>query len=103
MLRDRSLIMGIAGESERGIGQAEDIAAVANLMPVHHAVGDGHRQRRVSRFDRHQFHAEAAARFIFRPHGLGAGAGEFRGVHAQPLRPTKTGGRFSKNARTPSA
>ena len=103
VLCDRALVVGIAGERKGGIGEREDIAAVTDAVAVDHGRGHRHRQHGMAGIDRHELDAEAAARGVVGPHGVGAGARKLGSVHGQSLRPVNLGGRFSMNARTPSA
>ena len=58
-------------------------------MTVEHALGDSHRQPRLPRADLEDLHAEALARLVVRPHGIGAEAGDLRCItrHASGLPP----------------
>src|SRR4051812_17827398 len=77
--RDRPFIVGVAGKGEGGIGQREDEAAMGDLVAVDHVRLDGHRERRLARFDLDDLDAKALARLILLPHRVRAGAGEIVG------------------------
>ncbi len=55
---DGELAPAVAGEGERGVGEGEDVAAVADRVPVDHEVGHGHRDDGVVDGDRRRLHAE---------------------------------------------
>ena len=81
LLRHAALVIGVAGVGESGIGKREDIAAMRDIVTVHHLIGDGHRKDGAAGLDRDQLHAEPLARGIFRPHPLGTGACDGSRVH----------------------
>jgi len=104
MLRDRPLIVCVAGKSECGIGQCENETAVTDFMPIHHPIGHRHGHDAMARLNRHKLHAKFAAGGVVSPHHVGASPREFSGIHVQePFFPVKFGWRFSMKARTPSA
>src|SRR6266705_4159641 len=64
VLCDGAPVVGVAGEGESGIGEREDIAAVAEVVAVDHGRRHRHGEHGMARLDRDQLHAEAAARLV---------------------------------------
>jgi hypothetical protein len=76
MLRHGALAVAVAGEGEGRIGECEDEAAVADPLPVGHALPDRHGEGGAARRDVEDFHAEALRRTVVGPHRLGAPLGQ---------------------------
>ena len=59
LLRDRALVVAVAGEGEGAVGEGEDEAAMGDAVAIQHVVGDGHGERRLAGCDPLDPHAEA--------------------------------------------
>src|SRR3954454_17981838 len=75
-----SLVVGVARERERGVGEGEDVAAVADAMPVRHVLAHHHRRGCTSRRNVGDLDAQLLARPIGGVHGLGATTSDVEGV-----------------------
>ena len=77
---DHALVAAVAGESESGIGEGEDEAAVAHAVAVGHLRPHDHLQPRLAGADGDDAHAEAPRGVVGLPHRRGAGFGEALGI-----------------------
>src|SRR3954452_10702967 len=83
-----ALVVGVARERERGVGEGEDVAAVADAVAVGHVLAHHHRRGCASRRDVADLDAQPLARPICGVHGLGAttsDVGGVRGIHRLSL------------------
>ena len=72
MLGHVALVVGVAGEREGRIRQREDVAAMAEAMPVDHVDAHAHGEDGKARPHLLDFHAHGAGSLVFRPHGVRA-------------------------------
>ena len=72
--------VGVAGEGEGGVGEEEDIAAVADVVAVEHGVADLHSGGGVAWGDVLDLDAEVAGGQVGLVHGRGGALGDGLGV-----------------------
>src|SRR6185503_19594194 len=103
MLGHVALVVRVAGECERRVGQSEDVAAVAGAVAADHVGAHAHGEHGKARPYLLDLHAEGAARLVLSPHRLCARLGDPDCVTRHAPLPVNFAGRFSRNARMPSA
>ncbi|SPO55648.1 protein of unknown function [Pseudomonas sp. JV551A1] len=79
---DGGLVVTVAGESKRRIGQGEQKAAMAGAMPLDHVGAYRHAQAGLARAGFQQADAKALGGLVAGVHGLGTGLCQFDFSHA---------------------